>query len=175
MKELGEVGLAMATAAGWILALLGAALIIAPRSVMNLSSYGGAYDPLLRVVGWLERGHYIERYVYRRHRAFGAFITLGALYSSFILSGTDVSRLLAEPASWALSGATRFLWLANTALIFVGITIFARPSALKGLEKWANHSVNVRTTGAWLRETPRLAGSMLLVIGLYLLSMIIVV
>jgi hypothetical protein len=71
----------------------------------------------------------------------------------------------------------RFLWIANTLLIAVGLVMVIRPSLLKGLEQWSNRWVVVGGPGrldALFRGAPRMAGMILAIAGGYLLGLMLI-
>ncbi len=130
-----------------------------------------------------------ERFFYRHHRAFGAFLMLGSLYTlyrlSFSANPSQMAALLFGDAPSPLllglaEGGIHFLWLSNAFIPTFGLIVFARPSLLKELEQWANRRVgdrfnlitNVRHQVRTLAQRhPRTLGVLLLLAGMYLWSM----
>lgn len=138
----------------------------------------------------LEESHSISRPLYRMHRLVGALICAGALYALVVLGSPYGEMAIAKSlsslgpprfASW-LSESLRLVLLAGNlgALIF-GLFFILRPSALKGLEAWADRRVSGRKATKPLEEIhlpadrftrahPRLVGAAVTLGSLYVLA-----
>jgi len=169
-------------------AVAGAWLALAPRSFLRLNAWLGRWYSTRRALHPLDRPIAVERHLYRHHRLLGALLTAGSLYATWRLATAyDEARLVAAlrpelPAPLAgalLTGWTVFLLLGNLAALAAGIAVLVRPSALKGLEAWANRWISTRQALRFLdvphdgpdrlvARHPRLAGALLLAAALWL-------
>lgn len=142
----------------------------------------------------LDRPRYQERFIYKHHHIAGGLIITGALYTLVMLiTRVDfdviqtalpvvINRLLSE---WLYISVYYLLVVANLLALLVGLVIFIRPSALKGVEQKLNHWVSADRQLKKLDETheialevlpgnPRLFGLAVMLGGLYIaLSMAI--
>jgi hypothetical protein len=129
----------------------------------------------------------VERAVYRAHRLVGILLLTGALFTLYVLllrlGGPELTSLLSSffrlpVAAWIATSVRIFLIVVNLAALFVAAAMLLRPSALKGLEAWANRSFSGRgATRAWeiprpsadpiAVANPRLVGAALAVAGAY--------
>lgn len=138
----------------------------------------------------LEESHSIGRPLYRMHRLVGALICAGALYALVVLGSPYGEMAIAKSlasfgpprfASW-LSESLRITLLAgNLAALIFGLFFIVRPSALKGLEAWADRRVSGRKATKPLEEIhlpadrftrahPRLVGAVVTLGSLYVLA-----
>ncbi len=138
----------------------------------------------------LETHHSVARPLYRMHRLVGALICAGAVYSLVVIGSAKgeaaITKSLAAlgPARFAawLAESLRYILLAgNAAALVFGLVFIVRPSALKGLEAWADRSISGRRStkplevmhrpaDAFVRAHPRLVGVLVLVGSLYILA-----
>jgi hypothetical protein len=137
----------------------------------------------------LEEQHSISRPLYRRHRLVGVLLCAGALYALVVLgtpygeqamvktlSGLGPARF----ASW-ISESLRIVLLAgNFGALLFGLVFVVRPSALKGLEAWADRRISGRkatkpleevrlSTDQFVRTHPRVAGWLITLGSLYVM------
>jgi hypothetical protein len=138
----------------------------------------------------LEEHHSIARPLYRMHRLVGILICAGALYSLFVL-GTPygemaLTRTLSgigpKPLASFASESLRILLLGgNVGALLFGLVFAVRPSALKGLEAWADRRISGRkvskpleqvrlSTDEFVRSHPRLVGVFVTAGSLYVLA-----
>jgi hypothetical protein len=135
----------------------------------------------------------VERTLYRLHRLFGALILAGALFTLYVLllrfKGPELVWGFAHffrlaVANWIAESLRIFLVVANAAAGLIAVVMIVRPSALKGLEAWANRQYSGRqATRVWeiprpgpepiVQAHPRLIGGILAVAGAYVLGAII--
>jgi hypothetical protein len=112
----------------------------------------------------LEEHHSIAKPLYRMHRLVGALVCAGALYSLSVL-GTPageaaISKTLsgigtARFSAW-MSESLRYILLTGNFFAFIfGLVFIVRPSALKGLEAWADRKVSGRRSTKPLEEMRR--------------------
>jgi hypothetical protein len=129
----------------------------------------------------------VEASVYRYHRIAGVLIFLGAVYTLYVLvlrfKGPELVSILArllrlQVAVWLADSLRVFLIVVNAAAAVIAVVMIARPSALKGLESWANRHYSARkATRQWeilragpdelVRAYPRTAGIALAIAGAY--------
>jgi hypothetical protein len=137
----------------------------------------------------LDKQHSISRPLYRMHRLTGALICAGALYALVILATPDgaaavtksLSRLGPALFSAWISDSLRIILLAgNFAALVFGAIFIVRPSALRGLEAWADRSISGRQfakpleemhrpADRFARKHPRLVGALVVLGSLYVL------
>jgi hypothetical protein len=135
----------------------------------------------------LEQPIEVERVIYRSHRIVGTLLLAGALFTLYVLllrlQGPELTSLLSRffglpVATWIANSLRIFLVVANFAAVLIAAAMVLRPSALKGLEAWANRSFSGRqATRMWeiprpsadplAVANPRLVGAALVVAGAY--------
>ena len=135
----------------------------------------------------------VERTLYRSHRLVGVLILAGALFTLYVLlvrsSGAELVWAFGQffrlpVAKWIAESLRVFLIVANVAAVFVAVAMILRPSALKGLEEWANRRYSGReATRTWeiprvgpdpfVQAHPRLVGCLLVAAGAYVLAAIL--
>ncbi len=138
----------------------------------------------------LEEHHSISRPLYRMHRLVGILICVGALYSLLVLGTSQGESAMLK--SLAGLGPPRFsAWISESLLIIVltgnlgallfGLVFIVRPSALRGLEAWADRRISGRKATKPLEEIhvhvdrftrarPRLVGAVVILGSLYVLA-----
>jgi hypothetical protein len=137
----------------------------------------------------LEEQHSIARPLYRMHRLVGMLICAGALYALAVL-GTPAGEAavvkslstLGPPrfAAWLAESLRLALLLGNAGAFVFGVLFIVRPSALKGVEAWADRRISGRkatkplevmrnSTDHFTREHPRLVGVLMVLGSLYVL------
>jgi len=137
----------------------------------------------------LEEHHSIARPLYRMHRLVGVLLCVGALYSLLVLGSAPgemaLIRMLGSfaPRRFA-SFAAESLWIVllvgNVCALLFGLVFTVRPSALKGLEAWADRRISGRkaskpleqvhlTTDEFVRAHPRLVGVLVSAGSLYVM------
>ncbi len=183
-----EIAHRLLLAAAAVAACAGLWLLAAPRGFLRANAWLGRWYSTQRALHPLERPIAVERPLYRHHRLLGALLTAGSLYATWRLATAyDEARLVAAlrpelPAPLAgalLTGWTVFLLLGNLAALAAGIAVLVRPSALKGLEAWANRWISTRRALRFLdvprggpdrlvARHPRLTGALLLAAALWL-------
>ena len=140
----------------------------------------------------LEEPITIERAIYRYHRIFGVLILAGALYTLYVLvlrfQGPEVVSILArllrlQIALWLVETIRVFFIVVNGAAVLIALAMILRPSALKGIEEWANRRYSARRAlKVWeiprgsadriVQQHPRLTGVVLSLAGIYILMAI---
>ena len=137
----------------------------------------------------LEEQHSISRPLYRMHRLVGTLICAGALYALIVL-GTPygeaaVTKSLsgigpARFASWVSESLRIVLLVGNLGALLFGLVFILRPSALKGLEAWADRRISGRqatkpleevrlSTDRFARAHPKLVGWLVTLGSVYVL------
>lgn len=173
---------------GGVLGLLtGVALIFNSALVLRLSEKMNVWISTREAMQVLEEPIEIERTVYRWHRPIGALILAGALFTLYVLlwrfNGPQVVEALTKllelgVAKWVAESLRIFFVLVNIAALVIALVMIVRPSALKGVEAWANrqyaprrtvHALDIPRVGpdSLLRTRPRLLGMVLALAGLY--------
>lgn len=137
----------------------------------------------------LEEQRSISRPLYRMHRLVGTLICAGALYALIVLgtpygeaaivktlSGIGPQRF----ASWVSESLRIVLLIGNVGALLFGLVFVVRPSALKGLEAWADRRVSGRKATKPLEEVrlspdhfarthPRITGAVITLGSLYVM------
>lgn len=167
--------------------LTGVALIFNSALVVRLSDKMNVWISTREAMQVLEEPIEIERTVYRWHRLIGALILAGALFTLYVLlwrfNGPQVVEALTKllelgVATWIAESLRVFFVLVNIAALVIAVVMIVRPSALKGVEAWANrqyaprrraHVLDIPRVGpdSLLRTRPRLLGMVLALAGLY--------
>lgn len=116
----------------------------------------------------LDRPRRVERFIYRHHRPFGSAIVAGAL-ALLALLGAGQSRLVGTAWLGGSGGMAAMLlvWALAVAVLFIGIFVLVRPSALKGIEVLANRWIQLFPATAL---SARQIGVLLLVVGIVCLA-----
>lgn len=137
----------------------------------------------------LEEQRSISRPLYRMHRLVGSLICAGALYALIVL-GTPYGEVAITKtlsgigpkhlAAWVSESLRIVLLVGNLGALVFGIVFVVRPSALKGLEAWADRRVSGRqatkpledvrlSTDTFVRQHPRLVGGVVALGSLYVM------
>ncbi len=137
----------------------------------------------------LEEQHSVSRPLYRMHRLVGALICAGALYALVVL-GTPYGEMaivkslsgVGPPrfASWISESLRIVLLVGNVGALLFGLVFIVRPSALKGIEAWADRRISGRqatkpleevrlSTDRFVRAHPRLVGAVVAIGSLYVM------
>lgn len=138
----------------------------------------------------LEEYHSISRPLYRMHRFVGVLICAGALYALVVLGTpygeaaimTSLSKI-GPPrfASWIAESLRIILLAGNIGALLFGLVFVVRPSALRGLEAWADRRISPReptktlermhhAPDQFVRAHPRLVGGLLIAGSVYVLT-----
>jgi len=128
-----------------------------------------------------DRRFAIERRVYRRHRMFGLLVMGGTLAALSLLWMAGSSPAVAAALGETVSRELRMAALAGTllalTLFIVGVVLFVRPSALKGVEALANRwidpvgpSPSSAAVSRLVSRAPRATGMVLFVAGVVCLA-----
>lgn len=137
----------------------------------------------------LEEQRSIARPLYRMHRLVGTLICAGALYALIVLGTPYGEAAIAKTlsgigpqrfASWVSESLRIVLLVGNFGALLFGIVFTVRPSALKGLEAWADRRISARqatkpleevrlTTDRFVRAHPRFSGWVITLGSLYVL------
>jgi len=173
---------------GGLLGLVtGLALIFNSSAVFRVSERMNVWISTRQAMRSWDQPIDVERALYRSHRLVGILMLIGALFTLYVLvlrlRGPELTSLLSSffrlpVAAWIAISLRIFLVAANVAALFIAATILLRPSALKGLEAWANRSFSGRGSArAWdiprpsvdpiAVANPRLVGTALAIAGAY--------
>lgn len=176
---------------GAIVALVAGLLLIfdSPRA-FRISDWLNRWVSTRSALRPLEAHHSIARPLYRMHRIVGSFICAGALYSLAVLGTAKGEAAIVKSLS-SLGPARFSAWLAeslryilltgNFAALLFGLVFIVRPSALKGLEAWADRSISGRQStkpleemhrpaDQFVRSHPRLVGILIVFGSAYILA-----
>ncbi|MEW6352732.1 MAG: hypothetical protein AB1469_00315 [Pseudomonadota bacterium] len=170
--------------------LLGIGLLVKPYSLLQAGQYIKQRLTARLPIDQLQKPIKIERYVYRRHRFFGALILSGALFTLYSLiyryNETAVISAYAihfnrATVGWVVESMTAFLAITSVCAALIGAVMLIRPSLLKGVEAWANRrypgpdggkllSVIQDHSQRFTTSHPRLAGFLISLISLFILA-----
>lgn len=112
----------------------------------------------------LEEHHSIAKPLYRMHRLVGMLICAGALYSLIVLAtpsgGAAITKSLSTIgpvrfSAWIAESLRMILVTGNVAALVFGAVFVVRPSALKGLEAWADRRISGRQATKPIEEMHR--------------------
>lgn len=133
--------------------LLGLLLIFKPHLLERINRIANRWVTARRATKWLDRSISIERWFYQYHGAAGIAIVLGAvyifIYFGFMfdkpyalqhLGGTVPPRLL----EGLLDALVLSLLTGGAAALMVGLSLWLRPSLLRGMEAESNQWVTFR-------------------------------
>lgn len=129
------------------LAIMGGSLVLGGLGLLVVVFCGrgrfnerSAWKRALNLLEVLERPRRIERIVYRHHRLFGG-ITIFFVLIFLALFGTWYLRSY-EISIWHTSFGAQLaiaaVWMILIFALIIGVYVLVRPSALKGIEAWAN-------------------------------------
>lgn len=174
--------------------LLGLLFLLSPSLALRFAARNSRWLSLRRQTRPLELNHPVDGHLYRHHRPVGLFILLSSAYILYRF-GFDyhhahaVSALSPSPqhsalADWLLASLLWFLAPASVLFILIGGTMAIKPSAMKSLERLANHWVSTRkamqplekpcdSLDIWVGMYPRLFGAIVTVASLYNLTLML--
>lgn len=192
-----ETGTALGLLAAAAGLLIGLWLIIAPAGYARLEERASRTFSLRRALRPLEISRNLDRHIYRHHRTLGLLIIAASCFTLYrLLFLFDPARghslfagLLPHPQNEALSEALLSalqlaLILGHLAALVIGLLLYLRPSALKGLEATSNRWISSREKSRWLdtpynvtsrliESHPRRLGLTVLLLSLYLASLLL--
>jgi hypothetical protein len=137
----------------------------------------------------LEEHRSIAKPLYRMHRLVGALICAGALYSLSVLGTPAGEAAMTKSLSgigpvrfsaW-VSESLRYVLLTGNFFAFIfGLVFIVRPSALKGLETWADRRISGRRStkpleemrrpaDQFVREHPKMIGGLVILGSAYVM------
>ena len=180
-----NAGLTVLAALLMATAVLGAAVAVRPQLLARLRATTDRRYSLRRATRPLDVPRNTDRLFYRHHRLYGGVVIALALFLlHFLVFGErqplwrelfpadyrDVAAMLADVARLVL-------WMFSVVALMSGTLVFARPSALKRLERRANHWLTPRRATRdldreyhWIDERlarrPRLWGAATLIASL---------
>lgn len=175
-------------AATFLAGAIGLVLLLLPEQAPSLTRL--RFKPLHSLMRRLDRVHTIERFFYRHHLPFGAFLALGGAYTLYVwVVLFNEERLIAhialsrQMAAWLVEAGEWFLVGGNLAGILLGLAVLFRPSLLKRIEKYSNRWVPPEPPRGTLRlgldgaveRYPRAAGLFISLGAWYVLTVFVMV
>jgi len=133
--------------------IVGAMLIVAPYKIGRLRQISDQWLTPRKPLKSLEIPRESDPFLYRNHKWVGAIAILLPLITFYLLLYSVAEQLPRSSVSmqehylfwqWLFDSAILFLWIANIFALFVGITIFFRPSRLKRIEGISNRWLSTR-------------------------------
>lgn len=132
--------------------VVGAVVALRPRTLELLRGGADRRVSMRRATRLLDVPYNIDRWFYRYHRIYGAavallavvllgFLTFGGTYYQWLQLFDPRYRDIAEIVAVA---ARALLWGFGLFALAIAAIVFARPSALKGFEAWANRWITPR-------------------------------
>jgi hypothetical protein len=176
------VGAALGLAAGLL-------LIFDSERAFRISDRLNQWVSTRAAIRPLEEHRDISRPMYRMHRFVGLLICAGALYSLVVIGTPHGTAAIAKSlgalgsprlASWLSESLRAFLLVGNFAALAFGIVFTVRPSALRGIEAWADRRISARkaskpldrmrfTPDEFVRAHPTLVGVLIALGSVYVL------
>lgn len=174
--------------------LLGLLFILSPKQAGELLLRYNHWQSLRRPLRPLEIPRSVEPCLYRHHRPVGLFILLSTSYILYHLAFSydpAAARLLllklygnAIVTEWLLEATLCFMVPTTVLLMLFGATMALQPSALKGIEQWANQWISTRKAlqplekqhkalDGWVMNHPRPFGLFLILAAGYNLTVLL--
>ncbi|MGQ0651577.1 MAG: hypothetical protein ACT4P4_04785 [Betaproteobacteria bacterium] len=167
---------------------MGLLLLLRPQTAFRISEVMNRWISTRQAMRPLDNPISVERAIYRSHRLIGLLLLAGALFTLYVLlvrlQGPELVWIMrrffgAPVALWLANSVRAFFVVVNVAAALIALAMIVRPSALKGLEAWANRQYSGRRAmRAWeiprqgidplVQAHPRLMGAVLLVAGLFI-------
>lgn len=149
LVQVGIVALALLLALAFVVAVV---VAIRPALLERLRGRADRRYSMRRATRALDIPRNIDRWFYRHHRLYGAFVVvLAALLLGFLTFGTAPEAWhrafgpdYREVAAIVVDTARIVLWGLGLFALVIGVVVFVRPSALKAFETWANRWVTPR-------------------------------
>lgn len=175
--------------------LLGLLLLVSPQQAQALSQRYNHWVSLRQPTKPLEIPRNADHYLYRQHRATGLFILLssGYILYHFAFNYDQAATIQALNSlfdhaiiiEWLLEATLWFILPISGLLLLFGATMAIKPSALKGIETFANHWVSTRKTlqpiekqnksmDTLVNHYPRLFGIFLVLVAGYNLIILLI-
>lgn len=171
---------------------LGIMMLLAPDVVLRVSSQlGDRWFSARRALRSAEIPRRSESFFYRHHRAGGTALVACAGLIAWSLWALDPAKAVAVFSQWSprvlvewiMDAGVALMWLIVFLALVAGVVVFARPSALKGVEEWSNRWVSTRRATRFLEQShdplarlfarwPRLFGFFITAGSLYLLVVV---
>ncbi|MCK9530912.1 MAG: hypothetical protein M0R77_10205 [Gammaproteobacteria bacterium] len=163
-------------------ALVGLGLILIPQAMARIAAMHYGWAPLSRLLSSLDQVYRIERFFYRHHRLFGAFLLAGSGYTLYHASFRPDLLVHAYEAWGPVGEAVAIMILGgNIVALVLGAVVLVRPSLLKEPERLSNRWIRVAPLSplhgagaeAIIARQPRLAGAFILGGALYAMAVIV--
>ena len=172
--QLGMVVLAVLLALAFV---VGAAVAVRPALLEGVRHRADRRVSMRRATRSLDVPRNVDRWFYRHHRIYGAFVVaLAVLLLGVLTFGSAPAAWhrafgpeYREVAAIIVDTARVVLWVLGIFALAIGVVVFVRPSALKGVEARANRWVTTRRafrglereyhgTESWIARHPRAWG-----------------
>ena len=148
LTDIAFKGLLFLSIAGCVATFfIGLSLIARPGPILRASERMNQWFARHQPMKPLQKTIKIERYVYRRHRYFGALVLSGAAFTLYSLLYRYNERNVVEAytryfnrtvVEWVVQSAAAALALGTVCAALIGLVMLIRPSLLKGIEAWSN-------------------------------------
>jgi len=148
------IAFVMAALAGllFMTLIIGAMVAIRPEWLDRLRRLADRRVSMRRATRVLDEPRNIDPLFYRYHRTYGSIVVLLAVFLLYFLAFGELrpgwrgaltmdNQVVAEIVA---ASARIVLWLSSVFALIVGTVVFVRPSALKGMERWANRWLTPR-------------------------------
>lgn len=170
--------------------MVGIWLLVGPQAFQRVNRFFSQWYTTRKATKPLMAPRFIERFVYRHHRAFGFFIVACALYVLYgVLFEYDKASIISvffgpvdpyPPATWLVPAMATIVGFGGFFALVVGGFLAIRPSLLKGFEAWANRWVSARRAtkfldtmyfgpDQWVMRHPRSVGAVIALASIYAL------
>ncbi|MDZ7748263.1 MAG: hypothetical protein U5K43_05035 [Halofilum sp. (in: g-proteobacteria)] len=149
---LAQIGMAVLAVLLVLAFVVGLAVAIRPPLLERLRGPADRRYSMRRATRAFDIPRNVDRWFYRHHRLYGAFVVvLAVLLLGFLTFGTAPEAWqrafgpqYREVAAILVDTARVVLWALGLFVLAVGVVVFVRPSALKRFEAWANRWVTPR-------------------------------
>ena len=122
----------------------GLAMLIVPDKLHSLAARLDITISTEKYFAVFDKTKHVDRYFYKYHLVFGAFIIIGATYTVLMLVDSPTPyHVLPEiinpiVSEWLYDTMILFLVLINGLVFFIGVIVLIRPSGLKAFETRMN-------------------------------------
>lgn len=163
--------------------LLGVGLLAAPETVERINQRLGRWIDTDKVEAEFDRPRWTERYVYKHHRVFGAFLFLGSLVVLYRFLLTPIKEelkpFLVKDVLGIFDALAAVFIIGAVLAMLIGWVMMLRPSMLREFESVANRWISTDWVGRFFNTSHRSfdrfafsnrkwVGGVLLIVGTYI-------